>query len=201
MKKINLPEYYRQFQTQKGDKQEEVKKTESPKTEQITKKTDQKPGTQKPSQTPATKDKTILFQGNGFTLNQLEDWEDQTIYTIVGPVTDGVQHNIIITVDKESPFDTLEAYAEWHIKTLETDLKSCTLLKKGKTKMANGNEAYEVIYSWYPTDELRIYQHQIFTQVDGAVYKITASFTKKTRKTIGPAIERMMLSLNPIVKK
>jgi hypothetical protein len=89
----------------------------------------------------------------------LEDWEDKTLYTLLGPVTDGVQNNVIITVDKESPFETLEEYAEWHIKALDTDLKSCTLLKKGKTKMDNGNEAYEVIYSWYPTDDLRIYQH------------------------------------------
>ncbi len=134
-------------------------------------------------------------------MNQLEDWEDKTIYTITGPVTDGIQHNVIVTLDKENPFDTLEEYAESHIKTLESDLKGCTLLKKGETKLTNGTEAYEAVFSWYPLDEIRIYQHQIFVQFEKTVYKITASFTKKTRKTIGPQVLRMMLSLNPEIQK
>ncbi len=79
---------------------------------------------------------------------------------------------------------------------METDLKSCTLLKKGATKLTNGTEAYEAIFSWYPTDELRIYQHQIFVQFGKIVFKLTASFTKKTRQTIGPAVLRTMLSFN-----
>ena len=195
---MKIPEYYKQFQNTKNEESEEkndtanVEKNHILETEQSK---SQKNDTPKTSQTSQTKDKTKIYTGNGFILNQLEDWEDKTIYTITGPVTDGVQHNVIITTDKENPFDTLEEYAEWHIKTLATDLKSCIILKKGETKLANGTPAYEAIFSWYPTDELRIYQHQIFIQTDKAVYKMTASFTKKTRKTIGPAVERMMLSL------
>ena len=195
---MKIPDYYRQFQTQPA--QEEKKEDKESSAEQAVP-VQEKQKEQKPVQPDATKDKTVIYQGNGFTLNMLEDWEDQTIYTITGPVTDGVQHNVIITVDKENPFDNLEEYAEWHIKTIETDLKGCTLLKKGKTKLTNGSEAYEAIFSWYPTDELRIYQHQIFTQAGKAVYKMTASFTKKTRQTIGPQVLRMMLSLNPETPK
>jgi hypothetical protein len=55
---------------------------------------------QKAFQIPYAKDKTILFQGNGFTLNQLEDWEDKTLYTLLGRVTDSSQLNVIITHDK-----------------------------------------------------------------------------------------------------
>ena len=51
-------------------------------------------------------------------------------------------------------------------------------------------------------DEIRIYQQQIFVLVEKTAYKMTASYTKKTRKTLGPAIERMMLSLSfPINSK
>ena len=135
--------------------------------------------------------------GNGFTVNQLEEWEDKTIYTITGPVTDGIQHNIIITVDRENTFESLSEYAEWNIKTLEEELKGCTLLKKGETQLTNGSEAYEAIFGWYPLDDYRIYQHQIYTFYEKTAFKLTASFTKKTRQTIGPAILRMMLSFNP----
>jgi len=37
--------------------------------------------------------------------------------------------------------------------------------------------------------------------VEKVAYKMTASFTKKTRQTIGPAVVRMMLSLNLTTQK
>lgn len=199
MKNITIPEYYRQFQTQKTQKPEEEKKTEPQLQEQVNQKAQPKVEPKKTSpisQTPQAKDKTILFQGNGFTLNQLDDWEDKTLYTLLGPVTDGIQHNVIIDVERGADFDSLEEFADWHIKTLEDELKSCILLKRGEIKLTNGTDAYEAIFSWYPSDETRIYQQQIFVFVEKTAYKITASYTKKTRKTLGPAIERMMLSLS-----
>ena len=81
---------------------------------------------------------------------------------------------------------------------MENELKGCRLLKQGKTQLANGLPAYEAIFSWYPTDDLRVYQHQIFVLHEKRGYKLTATFTKKTRKTIGPLVERMMLSFNPV---
>jgi len=191
---MDIPEYYRKFQTPKKDKASEEKVDEQQQKQPTQPQTQQKPEVQKSAQAPQTKDKTKLYQGNGFTLNQLEDWQDKTLYTITGPVTDGIQHNIIISVDQEPAFKDLVEYAEWHIKTMEKELKSCMLLKKNETKLADGTDAYEAIFSWYPTDQIRIYQHQIFVLVEKAMYKMTASFTKKTRKTIGPSVERMMLS-------
>lgn len=192
---MKIPEYYQQFQNTKCEESEDEKrKNKSVQKQEPELSRIQKNESPKSSQSSQAKDKTIIYQGNGFLLNQLEDWEDKTIYTLTGPVTDGVQHNVLITLDKENPFDTLEEYAEWHIKTLEKELKGCILLKKGETKLNSGKDAYEAIFSWYPTDELRIYQHQIFVQFDNTVYKLTASFTKKTRQTLGPQVLRMMLS-------
>lgn len=187
---MKIPDYYRQFQAQPTV---EEKKEEAPEVDQ-TKPTQSKQ--QKSEQPPAEKDKTISFRGNGFTLDQLEDWEDKTIYTITGPVIDGIQHNVIINVDREMIFDTVADYAEWQIKTLQEELKGCTLLKRGETKLSNGTDAYEAIFSWYPLDDYRIYQHQVYILIDKIAYKLTASFTKKTRQTIGPSIVRMMLSFN-----
>ncbi len=188
---MKIPDYYRQFQTQPVV--EEKKEEQSPEVDQ---KAIPKSEKQKSEQPPAEKDKTIPFQGNGFTLNQLEDWQDKTIYTITGPVIDGIQHNVIINVDREMIFDTVTDYADWQIKTLEEELKGCTLLKRGETKLTNGTDAYEAIFSWYPLDDFRIYQHQVYILIDKIAYKLTASFTKKTRQTIGPSIVRMMLSFN-----
>jgi hypothetical protein len=191
---MKIPDYYRQFQNQPAEEKKEENTPESLAVDQS--KSNRQKHTQQTTQSPAEKDKTVIFHGNGFILNQLEDWEDKTIYTITGPVIDSVQHNVIVNVDREMIFDTVQDYADWQIKTLEEELKGCTLLKRGDTKLANGTEAYEAIFSWYPLDDFRIYQHQIYTLIDKIAYKLTASFTKKTRQTIGPAIVRMMLSFN-----
>jgi hypothetical protein len=188
---MKIPDYYRQFQNQPEQKKEEEKKPELKQPNQATSKEQHKPQTKK------AEDKTIVFQGNGFTINQLEDWEDKTIYTLIGPVTDGIKHNVILNVEKDIPFDSLQEYADYQIKTIEKELKGCMLLKKGDTKLFDGTEAYEAIFKWYPLDDFKIYQHQIYILKDKTSYKLTASFTKKTRKTIGPQVERMMLSFKP----
>ena len=101
----------------------EKKKQKKPeKIEGTSQKPQQKPEPQKQSQTSAVKDKTISYTGNGFTLDQLEDWTDKTIYTLAGPVTDGIQHNVIVTVDKEPSVDNLIEYADLNITTLEKEL-------------------------------------------------------------------------------
>ena len=193
---MKIPDYYRQFQNQPA---EEKKKETTLQEQNFDSGNDREE--QNSRQAPQEKDKTIPFQGNGFTLNQLEDWEDKTIYTLTGPVTDGIQHNVIINKDKDVPFDYIIDYAEYQIKTLETELKGCTLLKKGGAKLTNGMDAYEAIFSWLPTDDIKIYQHQIFVLVEKTAYKLTASFTKKTRQTLGPQVLRMMLSFDPKPQK
>jgi hypothetical protein len=185
---MKIPDYYRQFQT--DPKKDETIPPQSKTSEQKSVHQSVKPQPKK------VDDKTVIFRGNGFTLNQLEDWQDKTIYTLAGPVTDGIQHNVVINIDKDVTFDSLNDYAEYQIRTLETELKGCSLLKKGETKLDNGTDAYEAIFIWYPVEDLQIYQHQIYILSDKTSYKLTASFTKKTRQTIGPSVLRMMLSFN-----
>ncbi len=108
---------------------------------------------------------------------------------------------LLLMFDPEVPFENLIDYADWQIKTLEEELKSCTLLKRGEIKLDNGIDAYEAIFSWFPLDDVRIYQHQIFILVEKTAYKLTASFTKKTRQTLGPQVLRMMLSFDPKTQK
>ncbi|HLG32066.1 MAG TPA: DcrB-related protein [Ignavibacteriaceae bacterium] len=194
---MNIPEYYKQFQNQPAEKKEEAKKPEQKEQPQ---KPEQKQETQVTRESSKVVDKAVLYQANTFTLKLLEDWQDKTIYTLTGPVSDGIEHNVVINVDKDILFDTLEEYADWQIKTLETELKGCTLLKKGETKLTNGTQAYEAIFKWYPVEDIRIYQHQIYVLINKVAFKMTASFTKKTRQTIGPAVIRMMLSFNPTQK-
>ncbi len=137
------------------------------------------------------------FLANTFELSFPDDWQDKTIYTLTGPVEDAIQHNVVITLEQNSDFETVREYAEWQIGALEQELKACRLLKKGSITLANGVPAYKAIFSWHPTDTVKVYQEQIFVLAERTAYKLTATFNKKTRKTLGPQVERMMLSFTP----
>ena len=140
----------------------------------------------------------LPYQTNRFELRLYEGWQDKTVITLVGPVDDGIQHNVIVLFEDDSPFTTVRDFAEAQINALETELKSCRVLKKGGIALSNGLNAYQAIYSWYPAEHLQVYQEQVYVLSDKTAYKLTATFTKRTRKTLGPLVQRMMLSFNPV---
>jgi len=80
---------------------------------------------------------------------------------------------------------------------LGNSLKSFILLKQDEIILSNGFPAYKIVFRWYPAENIRLYQEQIFVLSDKTAYKLTSSFTKKTRKTLGPQIERILMSFSP----
>jgi hypothetical protein len=70
-------------------------------------------------------------------------------------------------------------------------------LLKEPIEMDDGREAYRAIFVWWPVEDVRIYQEQLYVLDGSTGFTITASFSKKTRKTLGPEIERAMLSFSP----
>jgi hypothetical protein len=140
---------------------------------------------------------SIPYHGNDFSMKLYEEWDDKTIYTITGPVTDDVQHNIIISVDRDVQVSTLRDYADWNVASLLGELRACRLLKQDQVRLSNGLPAYRAIFSWWPSDEQHIYLEQIYLLAGTTGYKVTATFTKRTRKTLGTAVERIMFSFTP----
>ncbi|TFH01115.1 MAG: DUF1795 domain-containing protein [Calditrichales bacterium] len=176
---MDIPEYYRKFQ----DKSAQIESPVTP--------------------PPIEKDETekttsSIYRSNAFTIDRPADWMDKTIYTITGPVEKGIQHNVIITVEENNPFTALLDYVDWHIHTLERELKECRLIKKDKIVLTNGIIAYEAIFTWFPTKSMEIWQKQIFILVGKTGYKITASFTRETLHTLGPIVDRMIQSFRPL---
>lgn len=146
-------------------------------------------------------DKFTKYNADCFTINSLEGWEDKTVYTLAGPVVDNLQHSVVITAGHDVPFTSVREFAEWHINAAEQGLKGCTLLKKGSIALSNGTPAYQALFSWVPTDGLKVYLEQIFVLSEQSAYTLTATFTKKSRKTLGPQVERMMLTFEPLKPK
>ena len=81
---MDIPEYYRKYQSE----------TPPPKPQEPT-----QPQAAQPPTPSRVKPPDQNFQANQFTLNLYDGWQDQTIYTLTGPVTDGIQHNIIVNIE------------------------------------------------------------------------------------------------------
>lgn len=143
-------------------------------------------------------EKTVsTYRGNGFTIDQTDGWQDKTIYTLAGPIEDEIQHNVVINVEYDVDIDTVIGLANRQIESLEMQLQGCRILKRGETTLNSGQEAYEAIFRWDPTDVNRFYQRQIYVLSGTAAYTLTTTFSKKTRKTRGPEVGRILMSFRP----
>ncbi|HEX7070061.1 MAG TPA: DcrB-related protein [Rhodothermales bacterium] len=140
---------------------------------------------------------TLPYRAHRFGIHLYEGWQDKTIFFLTGPVADGVQHNVVVILD-DVPKDTrLIDFADTQVRAIEESLHGLRVLSKGMISLANGLPAYRVIYRWYPKEGQRFYQEQIYVVHEAVAYKLTATFTRKTRKTLGPQVERIMLSFEP----
>jgi hypothetical protein len=179
----SIPEYYRHFVPKESAQEDPIQGA---------------PQEESPQEEPdQPEDPTWTYRAHAFTLALGKDWVDKTAFSLAGPITDGIQHLITVTVDPDVEVDAVRDYADWHTRILEAQLKGCQVLKRASVSLINGMPAYRVIYVWHPMEDLRLYQDQLYVLHEGVGYTLTASFTKKTRKTLGPQVARMMLSFNP----
>ena len=115
------------------------------------------------------------------------------MHILTGPVSDFIQHNITIDVEHDVKIPTLEAYAMVQIEFLKVQLNDFQLLKKDVVTLQVGLPAYRVIYKWQATPDKSFYQEQLYVVYNKTGYRLTATFSRKTRKMFGQDIERIML--------
>jgi hypothetical protein len=135
---------------------------------------------------------------NDFAINLPANWEDQTVYAFMGPYDSGIQHLLTLSVDPNLETSLAEYAQERLDATLET-LDNCEVLKEEETTLSSGLPAYEAVLKWIPTDGNAIFRRQVYVQMKGKVYCFAANFSKKTIKTIGVEVSRIIDSLSPAV--
>lgn len=177
-----IPDYYRHLAEQRKSAEEE-QKTSAPA---------QDGSPEEPGATP------VPYRADAFRMKLPSDeWTDRSLYTLTGPTVDGIQHNITINVEREPEAEDLAAFAEEQVESLEAALDNCRVLMVDPVELACGLPAHRAIYTWQPNDDLQLYQEQIYVMDDGDGFVLTSSFTRKTRKQLGAAVENMMLSFTP----
>jgi len=150
-----------------------------------------------PAAVTPTDEQGERYEADRFSLLLPEGWHDKTVYTLLGPLSDGIQHNITVSLDPETPFEAVKDFAEEQVQALENSLPGMWLLKKEAAQLANGTPAYRVIFKWAPAEEQTLFQQHVYVVEEGTAYSLTASFSRKTRKTVGPEVTRIMLGFEP----
>ena len=138
----------------------------------------------------------LRYTGNNFFLRLSSDWTEKTVYTFEGPEEDDLLHTVTLTHGKLSPGIALQEFSDFQVRTMEQEVKGCRLLKREGFRLGDGRKAHKAAFVWYPTEEREIYQHHVYVVHEQKGYTLAANFTKKTRKTIGLAILRMMESFS-----
>jgi len=146
---------------------------------------------------PAASTESRTFVADRFSIDLGVDWTDRTAYVLMGPEEHDLQHTITIATDDEAGDEDLLAYAYPQVDSILETLKGCRCQARGLTRLDCGVPAYFAAFVWWPSDERRVYQEVWFVLHEGAGYRITASFTRKTRKTLGPAVRRAVHGFIP----
>jgi hypothetical protein len=134
---------------------------------------------------------------NRFKIELPDDWEDQTIHYFMGPEESGLQHTLSLQVDTQPNTDDLEEYARQRIEQALESIPAAEALKEEERQLPNGASAYEVVYKWAPSEDKVVFQKLVFVQHGKIMYNFNGTFTKKTIKTLGVEVDRMIQAFVP----
>jgi hypothetical protein len=131
---------------------------------------------------------------NLFQISLPEGWEDKTIFTFQGPLDSGVQHNVVLLVDNTVGKTDLAEYVKRQMATSKEALPGFEMIREGEKDLTSGIKAYEVVYKYMPSDQLALYQKQLYMIIDGKAYAFTSTYSKKTLQTIANEVDGIIES-------
>ena len=132
-----------------------------------------------------------------FRVELPDGWEDRTVHQFLGPEDSGVQHVLNLVVDRNAQTDDVEDYARDRIDQVIESMPAAEILKEEPKTLASGVEAYEVVYKWVPPNGNVTFQKLVYMIHDGVAYAFSANFSKRTIKTIGVEVDRIIESFEP----
>ena len=136
----------------------------------------------------------FTFGKAGFRISFPDNWQDQTLYSFKGPEDSGIQHGLVLSVDKDPCTGDLVRYAKERIALIGNTLTGIEFLKEEPKSLVSGLPAYESVYKWAPCEGKVLWQKQVWIMAEGAIYNFAASFSKKTFKTIGQEVDEIINS-------
>ena len=133
----------------------------------------------------------------GFELELPDGWEDRTVYTFLGPDESGHQHLLTVAIDREIGDIELWEFAQPRIDATLSAVPSATVIKNEESVLPSGRPIYELVYKWVPADKKILFHRFVYMIINGVGYTFSASFTKRTLKTIYYEVEKIIDSFEP----
>ncbi len=124
-------------------------------------------------------------------------WEDQTVYTFKGPDDGDLSHTIMLIVDRHLQHDTVESYAREKISPILDTLQGVDVLKDEDTTVPGCHPSYDFYYKWIPADGMVVFQKNVFVLAGGRGFCFCGRFSKRTSKTVGSMLKKVVESVLP----
>lgn len=126
-----------------------------------------------------------------------KDWQDQTVYSFMGPEENGVQHILIMTVDRYPQSDNIDDYAISRISPMEGKFPGMEVLVDEEKTVNEDVPLYEYTFSWLPGGDLKFVEKYIFAFKEGCAFTFYIKFEKNTHKTVGNSIPKVIEAILP----
>jgi hypothetical protein len=136
---------------------------------------------------------------NHFQITFPSSWCETSIYSFQGPHDSGIQHNLVLTIDSNVPKNTdLILWAKQQFGTSKESLPGFELINEKEITLTSGIAAYEIVCRYCPSDARALFQKQVFIIIEEKGYIFTATFSKKTLKTIANEVDEIIASIMPL---
>jgi hypothetical protein len=136
----------------------------------------------------------MTMTNNRFTMCFPDGWKEATIHTFEGPMADGVKHNLLLSIEPLGKKERLEDFARTRIGMCTAALPAFRLLNEAEMVLPDGTVTRVVMYRFSPAANKTMYQKQYFMIVGGKGCIFTASFSKKTLRTIAVDVDAIVAS-------
>ena len=143
---------------------------------------------------PARLPPTAPYRADAFALALPPGWADATVYTVAGPVADGLPHAVTVsTVAHDGR--SVQALADEQVAAVRETLAGGAVLLRDTVALASGAAAERAVVRWSPVPGQVRYQQLVVAVVSGRTVVMAATFTARSRRVLGPEVHRIMLSL------
>ena len=132
-----------------------------------------------------------------FYIDLPKGWSDQTVYAFCGPVVDGVNHMMLLAIDRNLQYDDIEEFKRVKMTPIVEGLAGLEVLKDEEVTVEGGHPAWEYVYKWIPGEGVVVIQKYVFVLADDMGYTFSCRFSKKTIQTVGLQVKDLIESLVP----
>ena len=122
-------------------------------------------------------------------------WEDQTVYSFKGPKVDGMDHFLLLAVDRVLSEDTLEAYVAERRNLILSTLPNIEVGRDAPLILGNRLPAHELVLKWTPAEKLIRYKRYFFAIHNDMGFTLNCDFTKQSYGLLAEEMTTIATSL------